>query len=54
MAAADGRIWFRVLMIAVLAAIILPAAGLSAPSKPDADRTNLKKVVGPKCLRRMP
>jgi len=47
MAAADGRNWFRVLMFAALAAIIMPVAAASAPSKPNADRTNLKKVVGP-------
>lgn len=47
MATADGRIWFRVLMLVALAIIILPVAAASAPSKSDAKRTNLKKFVGP-------
>lgn len=47
MATADGRIWFRVLMLVALAIIILPVAAASAPSKSDAKRGNLKKFVGP-------
>ena len=47
MATADGRIWFRVLMLVALAIIILPVAAASAPSKSDAKRSNLKKFVGP-------
>ena len=47
MAANDGRLWFRVLMFAALAIVILPLAAASARSNSDAKHTNLKKFVGP-------